>query len=308
MLDNHQPRQLCCEGSLEAGEPLLATASRVDVWLLLEHHAAWGAKALPESNLPENVKAFFNRLLEAIPNSRFQFIKQSALLVGNPHFYIACSRPDDPVIYEFRLPLDELTALDVPAIVAGAPEFAAALYTAPLFLVCTNSKRDLSCARYGLPLYQAMSSYAGPSVWQTTHLGGHRFAGTLACLPEGLYYGRVRPDDVENLVTEHRVGRIYLDHYRGRSCYDAPVQAAEHFLRQHTGLLDIDGLELLQVETIDDNRSMVEFLAAGAVHSLEIASTLSDFEIYESTANLEKSRVMVYELGHHETRTHQPPV
>jgi hypothetical protein len=284
----------------------MATASRTDVWLLLEHTAAWGAKALPESNLPENVKSFFNRQLETIPNSRFQFIKQSARLDGNPRFYIVCSRPNNPVTYEFHLSLDELITLDIPAIIAGAPEYDAAIYTAPLFLVCTNGKRDLSCARYGLPLYQAMSSYAGQSVWQTIHIGGHRFAGTLVCLPEGMYYGRVSPADVENLVTEHRAGRIYLDHYRGHSVYDAPVQAAEHFLRQHTGTFDIRGLEFTGVETVAENHWTVNFTLKDKQHLLQISSRLSDFEIYESTSNTEKNRVTIYRLEHYATRTGDP--
>src|SRR5262245_4997056 len=44
---------LSCESSLAAGEHLFGTASRVDTWLLLEYNAPWGAKALPESPLPE---------------------------------------------------------------------------------------------------------------------------------------------------------------------------------------------------------------------------------------------------------------
>lgn len=309
MPENSQSRpQLCCEGSLEVGEPLMATASLTEVWLLLEHTAAWGARALPESNLPDNVKSFFNHHLKTITNSRFQFIKQSARLDGNPRFYIACSRPGNSVTYEFHLSLEDIITLDIAAIVAGAPEYDAAIYTAPLFLVCTNGRRDLACARYGLPLYQAMSSFAGQSVWQTIHIGGHRFSGTLVCLPEGIYYGRVSPDDVENLVTEHRAGRIYLDHYRGHSVYDAPVQAAEHFLRQKTGIVDIDGLRHLALEQHDEHWWTVVFRVGGTFHHLGITNRLSDFELYESTANTEKNRVTIYELHHYETRTHQSPV
>jgi len=307
MMTNEQlARQLCCESSLEAGEPLLATASRVDVWLLLEHNAAWGAKALLESNLPETVKTFFNQQLDSIPNSRFQFIRQAALMVGDPRFYVVRSDGDDPAIYEFRLPLDDLVNLNIPAIAAGETGDTSARLTAPFFLVCTNGKRDLCCARYGVPLYQAMSGYTGDSAWQTTHLGGHRFAGTMVCLPEGLYYGRVRPEDAENLVIEHRAGRIYLDHYRGRCIDDAPVQAAEHFLREHTGILDIRGLTLIEAESAGENQWVVRFAAAGKIHTLRVSSHRSDFEIYESTANTEKNRVTLFQMDSYETRTAHP--
>lgn len=303
MPDESRANQPCCEGSLEAGEPLFASASRVDVWLLLEHNAAWGAKALPESGLPDNLKSFLNNHLESTPNCRFQFIKQSGVMTGNPRFYVVRSLPENPDIYEFRLSLDELLKLDIPAIVAGSSQFQSNLFTAPLFLVCTNAKRDLSCARYGLPLYQAMSAHAGQSVWQTTHLGGHRFAGTMAVLPEGLYYGRVAPDDAENLVIEHRAGRIYLDHFRGCSTYESPVQAAEHFLREHTGNLDITALRLLNLESTGENRWTAHFAIDAEIHKLQVSSYLSDFEIFESSANTEKNRVTLYRLDSYEPGT-----
>jgi hypothetical protein len=303
MPDESRANQPCCEGSLEAGEPLFATASRVDVWLLLEHNAAWGAKALPESSLPDNLKTFLNHNLESIPNSRFQFIKQSGVMAGNPRFYVVRSSPENSAIYEFRLSLDELLKLDISAILAGSSQFQSNLYTAPLFLICTNAKRDLSCARYGLPLYQAMSAHAGQSVWQTTHLGGHRFAGTMAVLPEGLYYGRVAPDDAENLVIEHQAGRIYLDHFRGHSIYESPAQAAEYFLREHTGNLNINDLRLLNLEANGENRWAVQFVIGAQTHTLQVSSYLSDFEIFESTSNTEKNRVTLYRLDSYEPGT-----
>jgi hypothetical protein len=294
--DHPISRQLCCESSLEAGEPLLATASRVDVWLLLEHNPTWGAKALPESGLPDHVKAFLDAQVAAIPNSRFQFIKQ-ALGRGEPfRFYVVRSSPHDPAIYEFHVTLDELTQLDIPAIVSGDAAYAENIYTAPLFLVCTNGKRDLACARYGLPLYQAMSAHAGASAWQTTHIGGHRFSGTMVCLPEGIYYGRVSPADAENLVIEQRAGRVYLDHYRGRSTYEAPVQAAEHFLRERTGNLDINALQLIDINSEGATRWIVRFAIGAVIHRLDVSSHLSDFELFESTANTEKNRVTLYQL------------
>ncbi len=303
MPDESRANQLCCEGSLQVGEPLFATASRVDVWLLLEHNAAWGAKALPDSSLPDDIKNYLNHHLESIPNCRFQFIRQSAIMTGNPRFFIVRSAPGVPEIYEFHLALDDLLNLDIQAVLAGEPQFEKNLFTAPLFLVCTNGKRDLSCARYGLPLYQSMSAHAGESAWQTTHLGGHRFAGTMAVLPDGLYYGRVALDDAENLVIEHRAGRIYLDHFRGRSAYDAPMQAAEHFLREHTGNLDVRGLRLISTESTGENRWKVQFVIAAKKYTLQVSSYESDFEIYESTANADKNRVTLYRLDSYEPGT-----
>jgi hypothetical protein len=307
MANEGRTRQLCCESSLEVGEQLFATASRVDVWLLLEYNAAWGAKALPESGLPDDIKDFLNWQLETIPNARFQFIKQERKSTDRDgiRFYVARSVPGDAALYRFNL-ADEtgLLSLDVPAILRG--DYESSRVDETLFLVCTNGKRDLSCARYGVPLYQAMSKYGGESTWQTIHLGGHRFAGTLACVPEGLFYGRVGADDAEQVVNAQRTGQIDLGHYRGRSSYDALVQAAEYFLRERTDNTDIGGLELKSAESVAKDRWQVTFAMQGGLYSVTVSSRLSDFELYESTANTEKNRVPQYYLEDYETRTAQP--
>ena len=61
----------------------------------------------------------------------------------------------------------------------------------PLLLVCTHSKRDLCCAMYGRPLAAGLASnpnYA-QAVWETSHLGGHRFAPTAVQLPTAGFMG-----------------------------------------------------------------------------------------------------------------------
>src|SRR5207237_3431413 len=87
----------------------------------------------------------------------------------------------------------------------------------PLLLVCTHGKHDPCCARYGRPLYAALSEVSEAEwVWQVTHVGGDRFAGNLVCLPEGLYFGRVGAADAWPVLEDYLAGRIRLDHYRGR--------------------------------------------------------------------------------------------
>jgi hypothetical protein len=48
----------------------------------------------------------------------------------------------------------------------------------------------------------------------------------------------------EAIFGEYKQGRIDLGSYRGRSCYSAPVQAAEYFLRRETGVRDISAFYL----------------------------------------------------------------
>jgi hypothetical protein len=82
-------------------------------------------------------------------------------------------------------------------------------------------------------------------VWQTTHVGGDRFAGNVVVLPEGLYYGRVHPEEAWALLDEHIARRVYLERFRGRSTQPFAVQAAEIALR---GREDIKGIDDVRVE------------------------------------------------------------
>jgi hypothetical protein len=118
--------------------------------------------------------------------------------------------------------------------------------TDPLYLVCTNGRRDACCALFGRPLVTALSA-ASPHVWESSHVGGHRFAANLVCLPEGLMYGRVTPAGGVALVEAHRSGRLDVRALRGRAAWPAAAQAAEIELRLHLGLDRIADVELVSV-------------------------------------------------------------
>jgi hypothetical protein len=145
-----------------------------------------------------------------------------------------------------------------------------------LFLVCTHGKHDPCCARYGRPLYDALRDELDPAwVWQTTHIGGDRFAGNLVCLPHGLYYGRANRSDSVAILDEHLAGRIQLEHYRGRSCYAFPVQAAERELRQATGRTGIGELAFRGARR-EGTAVIVTFAAGGDAHELEVEEEHGD--------------------------------
>ena len=49
-------------------------------------------------------------------------------------------------------------------------------------------------------LMAALATDHGGRTWECTHLGGHRFAGNMVCLPDGVVYGRVTPADGPRLA------------------------------------------------------------------------------------------------------------
>jgi hypothetical protein len=276
-------RPFCSDISRENDEPLGATASRIDHWLLVEYRGLWSSDALAGSGLSDQVKRRLRELRSLRPRTRLLFIRrpdrrhQPKLAV-----YVATSRQGEERIG--RLELDEhddLRRLDPWEVAEESDEL--------LFLACTHGKHDRCCARYGRPVYEALSEQVGPeSAWQCTHVGGDRFAGNALCLPHGVYYGRVERDDVPGLVDEYFDGRISLTHYRGRSCWPFAVQAAERRIRAEEGLTRLDDLTLARVEQLADERWTVGFDTRVGPRKVEVATELGELTML--TCNAERAK------------------
>jgi hypothetical protein len=203
-------------------------------------------------------------------------------------------------LYQFALDdVHDLTALDVQAIVKRDPRFEPNRASDVLWLVCVNGKRDRCCARFGAPFYDELRREAGTLVWQTTHVGGHRFAPTVVALPSGLIYGRVPSSEARALVRAEAGRRIALDFYRGCSYDDEPVQAAEYYLRRETGILGIDALPRLSAVRQSDGRWQVQFRIAdqpGVCFEVVIEPAPSAFQIAKSCAETALAPVTQHHL------------
>jgi hypothetical protein len=232
------PRRLfCADVSRNDHEPLIATASRVERWLLVEYRSLWTHDAAGGSTLSTEVKQALRVWVDAERRSRLLFIRRR----DRRHregisAFVARSREKAVSLRRFELErYDDL--LELPLDEGGEP------VDRPLFLVCTHGKHDRCCARLGRPLYDSLAEVLEEEhVWQCSHVGGDRFAGNLLVLPHGLYLGRVEPDEAWAVAEELLGGRIPLDRDRGRSCHTFPSQAAERAIREATGLTGFDEL------------------------------------------------------------------
>jgi hypothetical protein len=201
---------------------------------------------LDESGLSDRVKAHLRAQLDALPRSRLLFIRRRVRR-SRPGLkvYFAASTEREPRLLELELErYEDLLELDF-----THPDSAGESLGHPLLVVCTHGKRDRCCALHGRALYDRLRSEAEREwVWQSTHVGGDRFAGNVVFLPEGLYFGRVGPEDVRPLLDRYAAGEVWLESYRGRSCYPFAVQAAERAIREATGILGVRALELAGLE------------------------------------------------------------
>ena len=295
-------RAFCAAVSSANDEPLAATASRLDHWILVEYRGAWTRDVLGGSLLSPELKAHLRGQLDALGRSRLLFVKkpERRLQAGHSVFF-GTSSPGKERFFELEVEhQDDLREVDfVGALASDNGPFTPV--AAPLFVVCTHGKRDRCCAKHGRPLYDALRHETETDrVWQSTHVGGDRFAGNVVVLPHGLYYGRVGPAEAGSLVAAHAAGRIDLDRYRGRSAYSCPVQAAEHAIRASEGLLGIGDLSVLGCERQGDEAWAVRLRTPDdAIHELDVVATRADEPAYLTCEAAGPKRALRHDVTAH---------
>lgn len=273
----------CAEASARAGEPLAGSAAVARHWLAIEEAGAWTRKPLRSRGLGE----LGERLTvwdEADPSLRIQLIRQPGRRRSSRRVFHADLETGR--LTHATLDDEELAALDPETL---AREGLGAELDGLLHLVCTHGKRDDCCALRGVPLYQALAraidelpAEEQPELWQTSHLGGHRFAATMTTLPHGYCLGRVEAQEAEAILAAGGLHR--LDRVRGRNLWPKAVQTADHQLRSalaadHPARLDPAAVRLVDVDESGDGWIVgLELVTMGAPperHSIEVREQMS---------------------------------
>jgi hypothetical protein len=215
----------CSASSLAAGEDLAGTATQATRWLLIETREVW-ARDVEETELAAHVR-------EAVEG-----FDGRVLMIRRPD-----RRDDDPIAFvaettEAGGVVRRLARLD--DLDSGEP------LDDPLVLVCCHGRRDSCCARAGTAVFAALSEHV-PSgrLWQSSHLGGHRFAATVLVLPAGVLLGRVSPEDAVRVANAVAAGTISLDRFRGRTFHTPEAQAADAAIRGRLELTRTDEVTVL---------------------------------------------------------------
>ena len=242
----------CTDASLAAGETLAATAVTATRWLLVEAPGSWPRDVAAAECLPERAQSAIRAWLDAAPRTRLQLVRRPGRATRRPLVFVVDAAETYAAVRRIELGRHEdLASVDLDA---DGAEVATSIV-----LVCGHGSRDRCCALLGTAVYGALAGRLDEeALWISSHQGGHRFAANVLVLPGGLQFGRVAPEQAPALVDGALRGQIELDRFRGRTCYEGPVQAAEYAVRSASGLRGADDLRL--VATVDGR---VRFRARG---------------------------------------------
>ncbi len=213
-------------------------------WLLVEHPGPWAAEPT-ETSLPGPVGALV--WFAASLGIRVQMIRRPGRRRASDarSIFVGWTAGGEPWLRRGELSAAGAAAgaapteLDLKELAAGiAPAFGEPV-SEPVFLVCAHGRRSACCARFGAPLAAALAAQHPGQVWETTHVGGHRFAANLVILPHGLYYGPVGVDTATAAIGAYQRGTITPERYRGRAGQPKPTQEAEYARLTRAGSLEI---------------------------------------------------------------------
>ena len=116
---------------------------------------------------------------------------------------------------------DGITAAFSPAPIEGEQIF-----------ICTHGRHDKCCAKFGQELadkmrYHVSRQKTAVEVWDSSHLGGHRFAATMIDFPAGRAYGHLSADELPNYLASRKAAQVYGRAYRGSVFLSGLEQVAE---------------------------------------------------------------------------------
>ena len=257
----------CATVARTLGETPEGTATPMRSWLLIEHPEAWTrdvadrvlAGALPRPRLRELAELRrrhgLRPLLVRRPGYRAGRPARRTVLVGG-----VGGGPAGRWLERLELAdLRELADLDLGAVATGTGGLGTPV-TGAVFGVCTHGSKDMCCATLGRPVAKALADAAPGRVWETTHLGGDRFAGNVLVLPAGFLYGHVSAATAAKLAAASDDGRVLPELLRGRTSVDMRAQVAEIAVRRVTGLHGVDDVEPVG----EDGTGLVVVRAGGA--------------------------------------------
>jgi hypothetical protein len=282
---------LRCAAAAEAREDqLLGTAAPAARWLLVEQPGPWGRTAIVESRLDAGIGAQLDREANAA-GVRVLLIRRPGRRdpVAVRRWAYVDARPGRERSWWGTYDLDR-ELLDLP--LDGS---AGTVSTHPIYLVCAHARHDPCCALRGRPVAAALAGLRPTATWECSHVGGDRFAANLVVLPHGLYYGFLDSQRAIEVVTAYEAGAVIPAWLRGRAGLPAPVQAAQGFARERLGVVELNALAALDVQTLPHQMWRVSLAGPSGPVDVTVRATRSAQAAFLTDAASRPERTRVFE-------------
>lgn len=260
----------CSEISQTAGESLAGTAPETPAWLLVEQGLPWGRDALVESGVDRSVALELSRRAEAA-GVKVLLVRRAGRRSSTERErrVFAAWTGQKPFLDSLTCEGDlGLLDLDLEGLARGARPDGGTPVDGSMTVVCTNGRRDACCALHGCRAVDALVEVRPEATWECSHLGGHRFAATMLCLPSGACFGRLRAASAVETVVALEAGTLDLNHLRGFVGRPAPVQVAEDILRRRLGLVGLRDVTPAALRQHDDTAEVTLRTAGSHAHSI----------------------------------------
>jgi hypothetical protein len=232
------------------GDPMLGTAFPAARLLLVEQPGPWGVDGLRGSRFGAAAAAMLEEKAAA-RGIRVQAIRRPGRTPRDTSRRWALVDTRDGAESLRWGTFDEPTQLlDLP-LDAGTPD------TEPLYLVCAHSRHDTCCALRGRPVAAALAALRPERVWETSHVGGDRFAANVLVLPAGLLYGRVLPFAAREFVAAAEAGEVVGALLRGRVGLPPMAQAALAFAHEQLAVRKRADLQVVRTGPVDEGTATV---------------------------------------------------
>ena len=220
----------CSVLSRNSAEPLAGSAPFARHFVFITWPKKyWQYEALEaKGGFPQGLKKWMKEQSEVNGKISIRLVSRAGLSQDKVEIYIYPEKYCYSNVLPSQIPAvlesyfrDGITAAFSPAPIEGEQIF-----------ICTHGRHDKCCAKFGQELadkmrYHVSRQKTAVEVWDSSHLGGHRFAATMIDFPAGRAYGHLSADELPNYLASRKAAQVYGRAYRGSVFLSGLEQVAE---------------------------------------------------------------------------------
>jgi len=257
----------CTELAEARGESLAGTASRADRFVLVEFPTPWPGKAVEvfDDTLRTELAA-----VAASAKAKILLVRRHGQRTGESRQWAVTDARARKVMWGSWEVQSDLVDL-VRQVEAPSDDWS----SDPVVLVCTHALHDACCGVRGRPVAAALTESHGDLVWESSHLGGHRFAANVVMALDGTYYGRAHALSAPAIVSAHLDGVVTVDALRGTSWMDPAAQVVAVEALRRWGPASAEAVTNASAEPVGERRWRVELIGSAPLPERITAEVVS---------------------------------